>query len=273
MKKRCLILALILVFSLSVFSLSVSAKMPNVVDNADLLTANEESMLEDKIATVRDEYQFEIVVVTIETLGGKTTQQYADDFYDNNGYGVDSRHSGALLLIDMGSSSWYVSTTGYGMDAIDQNGFYYIEGEILPYLSEGEYYDSFSRFTEVCDELLYFESIGEDIPEHYYKDTMAVHEDSGELSVPKMLLIALVVGFIIAFIAVSVMKGKLKTVAYKYTASDYVKPGSLNVTHSSELFLYRHVSRTPRQQQKSSSGGGSHVSSSGRSHGGGGGRF
>jgi len=65
------------------------------------------------------------------------------------------------------------------------------------------------------------------------------------------------------------MKGQLKSVRFKSAASDYTKAGSMNVTESRDLFLYRTVSR--REKPRENSGGSStHTSSSGRSHGGGG---
>ncbi len=265
----------VLILSLSVFSVGVNAEMPNVVDYADLISDYEENLLIEKIDSIKNELQFEIVIVTTNDLQGKSKQAYAEDFYDYNGYGVDSRYSGALLLIDMSSRSWYVSTTGYGMDAIDQDGFYYIENDVLPYLANGEYYDGFDRYIDICYELVTFENNGEEVPFEYYEDTYTYYSGSNELSLGKMLLISVVAGFVIALIVVLVMKGKLKTVKAKTTASDYVRAGSLNLTHSSEHFLYRNVTRTKKQNNQSSShsGGGTHIGSSGRSHGGRGGSF
>ena len=58
-------------------------------------------------------------------------------------------------------------------------------------------------------------------------------------------------------------------------ARNYVRPGSMKVTNSSDFFLYRKVTRTEKPQQKSSGTGGSstHTSSSGKTPGGGGGKF
>ncbi len=273
MKK--IVVSLILIFSLCVFGISVNASMPNVVDNFDLINDTEEALLNEKIDGIKNELQFEIVIVTTDDLEGKSKKDYADDFYDYNGYGVDERYSGALLLIDMSSSSWYVSTTGYGMEAFDQNGFYYIENDVLPYLSNGEYYQAFDKFADICYELVTFENNGEDVPFEYYEDTYSYYEGSNELSTGKMVLISVAVGFGVALIVVLVMKGKLKTVKAKNEAGDYVRAGSLNLTHSSEHFLYRNVTRTKKQNNSNNnrSGGGVHIGSSGRSHGGGGGSF
>ncbi len=271
MKK--IIIPLILIFSLLLFSVNVSAKMPNVVDNADVLNTHEENLLTEKISQIQDNYKFEVVIVTTEDLQGKSTQDYADDFYDENGYGLDSEYSGALLLIDMGTSSWYVSTTGFGMDAIDQGGFYYIEQDMLPYLSQRDFYSAFDTYISICQELLEYEINGYEVPLEKYEETYNYYNNSVEVTTADIILISVIIGIIVAFISVLVMKSKLKTVKSKVNAADYVRQGSLNLTHSSEHFLYRNVTRTKRQSNNSSSGGGTHVSSSGRTHGGGGGRF
>ena len=86
---------------------------------------------------------------------------------------------------------------------------------------------------------------------------------------PFLLLaaVALVVGLLIAFIVTAVMKAQLKSVRSQPTANNYLKSGSLKITQSTDLFLYRNITRTPRPKQNS---GGSSVrtSSSGRVHGG-----
>ena len=86
------------------------------------------------------------------------------------------------------------------------------------------------------------------------------------------LVFSLIIGLIVAFIATGVMKGKLKTVRRKASASDYLKPGSLQLNGQSDVFLYSNVVRTAKPKDTGSSGGGSstHTSSSGRTHGGGG---
>jgi len=88
---------------------------------------------------------------------------------------------------------------------------------------------------------------------------------------------SLIAGFIISFIAVGTMKGKLKTVRAQTAAHNYVVNDSLNIYDSNDTYLYSTVSKVRRETERSSSshGGGSsfHSSSSGVSHGGHGGKF
>ena len=80
---------------------------------------------------------------------------------------------------------------------------------------------------------------------------------------------------IIASIIVGGMKRKLKTVQPQNSANSYLKEGSLDLTESSDLFLYNTVTRTeiPKDDDSSSGESSTHTSSSGSTHGGGGGSF
>jgi len=59
----------------------------------------------------------------------------------------------------------------------------------------------------------------------------------------------------VAGISVFVMASQLKSVRPQTAARNYMKPNSLNLTVSRDLFLYRTVTRTPRPKSNSSSGG------------------
>ena len=56
------------------------------MDNAGLLTDSEQSELLDKLDEISERQQVDIVVVTTDSLNGKTPEAYADDLYDNNSH-------------------------------------------------------------------------------------------------------------------------------------------------------------------------------------------
>ena len=89
------------------------------------------------------------------------------------------------------------------------------------------------------------------------------------------ILVAFVIGLVVAVIVTSIMKKQLKTVQLKSEANNYVKANSMILTENRDLFLYNQVSRRARPKETDNSSGGSstHTSSSGTSHGGGGGKF
>lgn len=280
--KKISYLILSLVMCLCVLSFTVGAQSTNVVDEADLLTSQEEENLQNAINQIRDTYDFEVVILTVNSTDGETAEAFADDYYDYNGYGVDEENSGVLFLVDMGDRNWHVSTTGLGIALFGDYELDYIEYNCVQYLSQGDYYYCFSGFVAFCDTVFnpdfvsgYDNEYVNDYEDEYYFD---YSDYQPEFDFFKSAVIALVIGFVIALIVVLSMKSKLKTVRAKSGAADYVVAGSMNITRSDERFLYRHVTRTPRQQNNSNGrsgggGGGVHVGSSGTSHGGRGGRF
>lgn len=225
--------------------LPVWADGSRLVDNAQLLTEYEQLVLEERLDRASEQYDVDIVVVTVYGLGGKSARTFADDFFDYGGYGYD----GVLLLVDMESRQWYISTTGSCIDAIKNTTVDQIGDAMLPELSAGDYAGAFDTFVSQCE---------------YY---LEYGDEAGQPSAASRFFVCLLVGFVIALIAVMVMKGQLKSVRQK-NAGAYQKAGSLHLTQAYELFLYRNVHRTEKPKNN-----GSHTGSSGRSHGGGGGRF
>lgn len=266
-KKRILtVLFALLLCMVVVIPTFAASDLPRLVDNADLLTDSEESTLLSKLNEISERQQADVVVVTADTLDGKTPMDYADDFYDYNGYGFGADKDGVLLLVSMEDRDWWMSTTGYGITAITDAGIEYISEKFLSDLSDGDYADAFTTYAELCDDFFTQARSGQPY------DTG--HMPKQPFNIARNLLIALIVGFVIALIATGVMKGKLKTVRFQSAASNYVKANSMNVTESRDMFLYTHVDRRAKPKDTdSSSGSGTHTSSSGSTHGGGGGKF
>lgn len=267
MKKK-IITALIALIVVATTAAPVFAagSLPRLVDAADLLSDSEESTLLAKLNEISERQQADIVVVTVDTLDGKTPMEYADDFYDDNGYGFGADKDGVLLLVSMEDRDWWMSTTGYGITAITDAGIEYISDKFLSDLSDGDYAEAFTTYAGLCDDFFTRAKDGApydvgNLPKEPFKPG-------------KSLLIALGIGFVIALIVTGVMKGKLKTARFRPSADSYIKTNSMHVTQSRDLFLYTHVDRRERPKETSSSGGsGTHTSSSGTTHGGGGGKF
>ena len=53
-----------------------------LVDEADLLTPAEEAELVAKLDSISKRQQFDIVVLTVNSIGGKSPDAFADDYYD-----------------------------------------------------------------------------------------------------------------------------------------------------------------------------------------------
>lgn len=236
-----------------------------VIDNADLLDASQESKLSEQLKTIQKNWQFDVVILTVNSTDEKDITEYADDFFDYEGYGPD----GILLLIDMGSRQWAVSTAGTGIDAFTDAGQDYIQEQFKPYLSSGKFYKAFKVFADNCNLFLKKAAKGRPYDVGYLpKEPLPLY----------WIPLSVFIGMIFAFLVCQSSANSLKTVHRQPYAGSYVKKDSLKMTESRDMFLYRNVTRTRRETQKqsSSSGGGKssvHTSSSGRSHGGSSGSF
>ncbi len=266
MKKRIFSLLFAVLLCLSSFTVAYAeGTSPRLVDEADILFDFEEEELLSLLDEISERQQFDVVVVTVQSLDGYSVQAYADDYYDYNGYGFGSSFDGALLLLAMDEREWYISTCGYGITALTDYGIEYIGDEMLSDLSNDFYYDAFVTFAELCDDFVTQAVNGEAFDVH--------NAPKGKFPFFKNLLIALVIGLVVGLIAVLIMKAQLKSVSFKANANSYEKQGSMQVTGAREFFLYRNVNRVKKAENNSGGGSSTHTSSLGRSHGGGGGRF
>ena len=273
-KVLSLIIVLALAVTLFVTAFAEGEHPSRLVDDAGLLTESEFSLLEEKFNSLSEELNFDIVVVTVDGLDGKSPMDFADDYYDYNGYGYGANHDGCLFLISMEERDWYISTTGYGITAITDYGIDYIESAVVPYLSSGDYYGAFNEFAETVVDFVVEARNGSAYDIDNTIDGYNPNERSTGDKI-KTVLICIAAGLIISLIVTfGIKRSYTKAVHFNRDARNYLVPGSLNMTGSYDNFLYSNVTKV-RIQSESSSGGGSstHVSSSGTSHGGGGGKF
>ena len=239
-------------------------KPDKLVDDAELLSPSQKSMLLQKLNEISERQRCDVVIVTAKTLGNKTAEAYADDYFDYNGYGYGSNRDGVLFLISMPSRDWAISTHGFGIPAFTDAGQQKIMTAIKPSLSKENFNSAFTEFATMSDDFLEQARNGKP----YDIDTLP-KEPTNPL---KTAGISLLIGAVLAFIIVGTMKSALKSVSMQAKADDYLRSGSLKITNSNESYLYNTVSRVAIP--KSSSGGSStHTSSSGSTHGGSSGKF
>lgn len=282
------LLSLLFVVLLIIPVTANAGDLPKIVDDADLLTDSQVSVLKETAQEIADTYQMDVVIVTVWTLDGKSPQDYADDYFDYQGYGIGADRSGILLLIAMGTREWYISTSGEAIYAITDYGVESLFEEMSWYLSDGEYYEAFSAYLSALPE--YFDRYQSGDPIDGYagdyqgpgsyspgdQEEIVHYQDREGFGIGN-LLISLAIGAAVGGLTLLIMSAKMNSRRQQTNASAYIKQGSYYLYKSHDRYLYSHVSKVPRAQSSSGggSGGGSsvHRSSSGRRHGGGGGRF
>jgi uncharacterized protein len=250
MKKILLILAVLLVY-VPAFLCAQS----RIVDNADLLSASEKADLERQLAAIASTYNFDLVIVTEESIGGAQPAAYADDFYDNGGYGAD----GCLFLRVTGSRDYWYSTSGSGEKILNNTAYGKLNSDVGRFLDNNDFFSASSAFINAWDEFLFLDAKYGRSYNFFYRYNVL------------LVLIGWVLAALIGFFIVQNWKAQMNTAIPQKQADPYITPNSLAFTGKKDGFLYTNTTKTPRAS--SSSGGvGAHLSSSGRSHGGRGGR-
>lgn len=238
---------------------------PLLVDDADLLTDSEEKELLAKLEEISKKQKCEVAVVTVDGLDGKTAMEYADDYYDYNGYGYGENRDGILLLISMADRDWWMTTHGYGITAFTDEGMNYMKDKFLPYISDADYKEGFDTYADLCDDFITQAREG---------NSYDVGNLPKGIVPPFWILGDLAIGLFIGFIMASIRKNSLKTVRKVSQAQDYTVPGSMVLTMQRDMLVNKTLTTRRIERDSESSGGSStHSSSSGSTHGGSGGKF
>ena len=238
MKKLfALFLALILCCTCAVPAFA--EEVGKLYDGAQLLTDAEKLELAEQLDAASVAYRVDLVIATVESVGGLSSDAYAEYFYDENGCGYGENRDGVLLLIAMEERDYRILSNGMAAEAIGPNEIESIGEEIASDLTDGDYADAFETFVEECT---------------YWID--------GELNgfpfkwLPA-LLISLAIGMVVALIVTGIMRMQLRSVRRQPAATEYTKAGSMRVTVAHDLFLYRTVTFHKKQSKSSSGSSGS----------------
>lgn len=265
--------ALVLAAALAVPAFAVEGGFADLYyrmnDSAGVLTEDEDNELEDALEELSLRQSFDVTIATIESLESvdyDSMEAYADELYDFCQFGYGPEMDG-VLLVSVGDRKWHISTCGYGITAFTDAGIQYLGQQMTPFMADGDYAGAFRTFVQWSDTYIDAARAG-----HPYDVNNLPREPLSLM----YLFLALGIGLVLAWVVVGVMKSQLRSVAFQENAASYVREGSMNLTNSRELFLYRDVSRTEHVEAKdsdSSGGSSTHTSSSGTTHGGGGGSF
>ena len=125
-----------------------------ITDNVNLLTEYEKDSLSKELIELSEHCQMDIAIVTVNSVGSKSVQAFADDFYDENNFGFNDSKDGVLLLLVMESRDWYISTSGDAISAISDSQIEILADSFVAFLSDGEYYKGFEVFAEKAADMI-----------------------------------------------------------------------------------------------------------------------
>ncbi|MDR1078112.1 MAG: TPM domain-containing protein [Propionibacteriaceae bacterium] len=239
---------------------------PALSDAADLLSSTERAELSQRIESLRQTWDFDIVIHTVASLDGVEVAEANDLFYQSQGFGPN----GVALLVARDDRWWDIGVHGAGHQVFNSWGREWIGQRIVPPMSAGDYAEAFRVFLDQVDDFLTQYQTGQPYSaDHQPNGAARPSNDTDrpptERDPRTTVGVALVIALVIALIVTLRWKAALNTARPRHDAGDYTVPGSFQLAISQDQFLRSHTSRSRRPQNDSSS----RSSSGSRSSGGG----
>ena len=154
MKKRISVFLISILLCLACAFPVWAGTVSRLDDQAGLLDAEQKESLSSTLDEISEREQVDVVIVTVNSLEGKTAQAYAEDYFIDRGYGQGENGDGILFLLDMGDRNWAIATHGYAIEVFTDAGQSYIMDLVKPYLSDGDYNEAFHKFATECDDFI-----------------------------------------------------------------------------------------------------------------------
>lgn len=224
-----------------------------VFDDAGLFSGQQRVALNEQAQGLILKYRQDIVIVTTADAGGKNAQEYADDYYDYNDFGIGPEADGLLLLIDMDNREFFITTTGSAIKLFNASKIESMLDNIYAYVGQGDYAGGAGVFLR-------------DVERHLSKKAQ-----------PRYWNWAF---FVVGLFAIFMVLGRMfmnhrKGLMSAPSIREYINTALCEVTRRDDIFLHSSTRRIRINNSSGSGGGGSgtRTSSSGRTHGGSGRRF
>lgn len=265
-----------------------------VIDEADILTDEEEEKLNQKLDEVNTEYSYDVVIATTDSLEGYSAEEFADDCYDYNGFCED----GILFLVSMEGHDWAISTSGKAIDVFTDYRQNILFNLIKTDLSNGNWYTAFDKFATQCNlQIIMSENTGSSSSQSSYNSTTKYQfnnnnnnvtsnkntniEPVEELSTSDIILSSIIAGVIIGLIVAFAKKKKnnKKMLGNEvgFSTESYIDGGVNIIDHYDKFVRNEHSERFVKTRDDSNNHSRNtsttHTSSSGRTHGGSSGKF
>lgn len=232
-----------------------------VIDQAELLDAEEKARLDEACRKIYDTYGVLVAVVTVNDFGGGDIMDWQIRVFKEDPFEMRAQ-DGVMLAVSTSERDWGIQTFGGAQRAFNTYGRERIGGIVVESLSDEDYYGAFDDFVKLSERFLKEAEKGKPYSsEHPYRK-----------SVPIWIIVAIsfVASLVVSLGIVSSWKKSMNTQVRRSGAEEYLKLGSFHLTRSSDVFLYHTVSRTPKPKSNSGSGNGNggssmHSTSSGTS--------
>jgi len=202
-------------------------------DTAGLLSDAEVDSLKELLNTISLTYDFDMVIVSVKQTGSTEPKDFADGFFEKNGYGLGKNRDGSLLLLVTDRKVFWFATSGRGKKILTRMASKRLEKEVFNSLEKSDFYDALVVYTKTWEELLVLNAKGRTYNILYNYNAVFV-------------ILAWLVSFGIGFLVVMIWKKSMSTTIPKKQDATYITPGSLSFAVQQDKFLYSTVTKIER---------------------------
>lgn len=215
-----------------------------VFDEYGLLNAEEKYELEEELADLEQEYEYEVaLLITHDVRGGADYRQYAAQFMQENDIGAGDTHEGMCILHQPDSRNITIVFRGETQNHFSEG----IQEEILDHckkrLKEEDPVGGYQTVIRDMNNCLMRLQEGKKIR---YLDIRDSPVWSGFLM---DLLLSFAVMAIPTLLMTLYQLHKMKTRVQQSNANMYKAEGGLKLTEKRDMFLYHTVTRTPKPKE------------------------
>lgn len=230
----------------------------NVFDHAALLSDEQWIELDRRAAELTAQYGCQVLVVTVDDMGGYSAEDYAQAYFDYCALGYGRERSCIMLLLSMDERDYDIMAHGSGNYIFTDYGKERLSREFLGRFAADDWFGGLQSFIEGT--VYFFENDKAGTPIDTDYDPM------GNRFTGRDAFITVGVCFVIALIVLFIMKSKMKTVKRQKAAANYAVSSRFVLRQRGDRFLRRSVHRVRHETPRSGGGGGTHVNSHGSSH-------
>lgn len=275
----CMILLLTVCISpFSSQTAKAEADIDHVQDLADILTDDEEASLREECTFYGDWNEIDIFILTTNSVP-ENRKLYIEEFYDAHD---DILTDAVLILVNMDPDDRGVEIQGYGQCefSISDDRIDHMLDEVVPYLSDGDYYNAFYCYIKEVDYYMSIEATSDYV--HTEQDNINYDEyyaENEELTAVDYIIFNLMVAAGVGAVSVLVMVIFSKLGSGGGITTDrntYMDTGSSRVLGHWDRYIRTTTSRVRKPKENNNGGSsfrGGGVSGGGHSHSGGGRSF
>ena len=267
MKQLRWLLSLVIVVGFYLLTTPTALAAETIFDQAKLYSESDLTNIQAALEAFEASSGMTAVVVTNQEATGKSATAYADDFYDQHGFGTGKDKSGILFLIDLSTRTYWLSTAGKGIKLFTDDRIDSILDRGEEAMRERDYGTAtlhvLKKATAYSQDYRYDEST-----QQYHRVRKIVWYEA---------LIAIVLALVASVVSYTQVAGRynLAKSTYRYGFREH---GHLQLSVKEDTLV--HTATTTRYIPPITSGGGgggggssTHTSSGGSTHGGGGRSF